>query len=312
MATGGLVTHREQGVAAFVTSELGSEVTRVIRLDAFAGNAVYQVDTGVGRFVVKASTKHAALRAEAWACARGAYAGCQAPALLGLGRLDNKLSALIMRLVAGSPIVPGHPVLAEVGARLRALHDVKLGGFGWLAEAVWDQGGGFSLTHGSWLGFLRGICADVRHLTDQYAIANSAASTAEAAIDAHADALGAIEVGSLCHGDLKAAHILAADGRLAGVIDWGDAVAADPLWDIARFAHRADAASVSLLLEGYGANQPQLDELAWRVRLYEGLWMLVDAVVAHHLGQAVEEAVKAAMGHLDNGGQRRTSKKPAE
>ena len=45
---------------------LGCEVTRVARVEAFATNAVHEVDEDGRRLVVKASTMHAALRAEAW------------------------------------------------------------------------------------------------------------------------------------------------------------------------------------------------------------------------------------------------------
>src|SRR5262245_14422994 len=248
MRQGRALGDREQAVAAFVARELGCEATRVVRVDAFVTNAVYEVDADGGRFVVKASMLHEAVRAEAWACARGADAGCAAPAILGLGRLgtDDSMSAFIMRRVAGGPIVAGHPALSEVGAGLRRLHDVRLPGFGWLAEAAWDERGAFSLRHSSWLGFLQDICGDARRLADRYVMAALVAEAAAAAIDAHAAALAAVEVGALCHGDLKAAHIFVDAGRLAGVIDWGDAVVGDPLWDIARFAHRADAGAGSL------------------------------------------------------------------
>src|SRR5215813_7169653 len=300
MRKGRALGDREQAVAAFVARELGCEATRVVRVDAFATNAVYAIDADGLQFVVKASMLHEALRAEAWACARSADAGCTAPAILGLGRLgtDDSMSAFIMRHVAGWPIVAGHPTLPEVGVSLRRLHDVRLPGFGWLAEASWDERGDFSLLHRSWLGFLKGICGDARRLADRYVVAAPVAEAAAAAIDAHAAALAAVEVGSLCHGDLKAAHILVEAGRLAGVIDWGDAVVGDPLWDIARFAHRADAGSVSLLLEGYDPERTMVDELAWRVSLYGVLWILVDAIVAHRLGRRVEAAIEAAMGYL--------------
>jgi aminoglycoside phosphotransferase (APT) family kinase protein len=300
MRKGRALGDREQAVAAFVASELGCEATRVVRVDAFATNAVYAVDADGRRFVVKASMLHEALRAEAWACARGADAGCAAPAILGLGRLgtDDRMSAFIMRRVAGGPIVAGHPALPEVGVGLRRVHDVRLQGFGWLAEASWDKRGAFSLLHSSWLGFLQGICGDARRLADRYVVAAPVAEAAAAAIDAHADALAAVEVGSLCHGDLKAAHILVDAGRLAGVIDWGDAVVGDPLWDIARFAHRADGGAVSWLLEGYDPERALVDELAWRVPLYGALWMLVDAIVVHRLGRRVEAVLEAAMGSL--------------
>lgn len=297
MRKGRVLGDRERAVAAFVARELGCEATRIVRLDAFATNVVYEVDADGRRLVVKASRMHDGMRAEVWACERGAVAGCAAPAILGRGRLDTDdcLSAFIMSRVAGVPIVAGHPALSEVGAGLRRLHEVRLPGFGGLAEASWDERGDFTLRHSAWLGFLYGICGDVRRLADSYAVAARAAKAAAAAIDDHAAALAAVEVGSLCHGDLKTAHILVDAGRVAGVIDWGDAVVGDPLWDIARFAHRADAGSVSGLLEGYDPDRAMADEFAWRVPLYGALWMLVDAIVAHHLGHRVDASIGAAI-----------------
>lgn len=112
------------------------------------------------------------------------------------------------------------------------------------------------------------------------------------------DALAAVEVGALCHGDLMASHILVDADRFSGVIDWGDAVVADPRWDLARFAHRADTASVSLLLEGYRPDRAASDELAWCIPLCAALWMLVDASVAHGLGRPAEATLAKAMAHL--------------
>jgi Ser/Thr protein kinase RdoA (MazF antagonist) len=290
-----------EAVAAFVANKLGCEVTRVVRVAAFDTNAVYEVDADPRRFVLKASTMHDALRAEAWACTRGADAGYAAPAILAIGRLrtDESMTAFLMSRLAGWPIVAGHPAFPEVGVGLRRLHGVSLPGFGWLAEASRDERGGFSLVHGSWLSFLESILGDARSLVDGYAVAAPVAEAAAAAMDAHADALASVEVGSLCHGDLKAAHIFVDAGQLAGVIDWGDAVVGDPLWDIARFAHRADAGSVSQLLEGYDPDQAMVDELAWRVPLYGVLWMLVDAIVAHRLGRRAEAPLEAAFRLLD-------------
>jgi aminoglycoside phosphotransferase (APT) family kinase protein len=291
---------REQAVADFVAREMGCQAGRVVKLDAFAGNAVYEVDADGRRFIVKTSTGRDALRAEAWACARGAAAGCAAPAIIRRGCLGtgDGMCALIMNRVAGQPIAAGHPAFLQVGADLHRLHGVKMTGFGWLAGASWDELGEFTLRHPSWLSFLQAICDDARGLSD-----GSAAAVADAAASAiidHADALAAVEVGVLCHGDLKAAHILVDAGRLAAVIDWGDAVVADPWWDIARFAHRADAASVSLLRQGYRPPDPaSTEELAWCLPLYEALWMLVDACVAHGHGRRVDATLQGAMNHIE-------------
>jgi aminoglycoside phosphotransferase (APT) family kinase protein len=291
----------EQAVADFVASELGCQASRVVKLDAFAGNAVYEVDADEGRFIVKASTSRHALRAEAWACARGAAAGCTAPAIIRRGCLGtgDGICALIMNRVAGQPIAAGHPVFVQVGADLHRLHGVKMTGFGWLAQASWDELGQFTLRHPSWLSFLQAICDDARGLADSYGLAAAVADAAASGISDHAYALAAVEVGVLCHGDLRDAHILVDAGRLAGVIDWGDALVADPWWDIARFAHRADAASVSLLRQGYRLQDPgRTEELAWCLPLYEALWMLVDACVAHGQGRRVDVTLQGAMNHI--------------
>jgi hypothetical protein len=58
-----------------VASELGCEATRVVRVDAFATNAVYAVDADGRQFVVKASMLHDALRAEAWGVCSGRGCG---------------------------------------------------------------------------------------------------------------------------------------------------------------------------------------------------------------------------------------------
>ena len=293
---------REAAVAAFVLEHLGLPAAVVQRLHAFATNAVYDVEAGERRLVVKASALHDALRSETWACGQGLSAGCRAPAVLGFGRLDNGtgMSAFLMSRIDGFPLAGSHPALREVGARLRQLHAVRVSGFGSLSDAAWGDARGFSLRHRSWLGFLDGIVADVRALAGSYASAAAVADAAAAAVDAHRDAFAAIELGSLCHGDLKVGHVLVRDDQLAGVIDWGDAVVGDPVWDLARFAHRADAPSLALLLQGYDPRGVLADDLTWRIPLYGALWRLVDAVVDHRLGGRVDDALLAALESLSN------------
>jgi aminoglycoside phosphotransferase (APT) family kinase protein len=288
---------RAAAISNFVAGTLGRAPTRVARLHAFATNEVYEVDVDRHRFVVKASS-HDASRAEAWACSQGARAGCGAPAVLAFGTLDERTSAFVTAYVAGKPMPPAHPTLRDLGAMLRRLHRVTTSGFGWLAQATWQADGRPVLEHDAWLGFLNAVCAAGRDLSRGYPTAASVAAAARAAIDVHADALACIAAGVLCHGDLKAAHVLVDTGAVAGVIDWGDAVIADPIWDIARFAQRLDARSLALLLEGYDPDGALTEACASRLPLYDALWHVVDAVVDDRLGVPADTALAAAMACL--------------
>src|SRR5436190_23246805 len=96
----------EAAVAAFVVEHLGCPPAAVQRVRAFATNAVYKVEAGGHRLVVKASAMHDALRGEAWACDQGSGAGCPVPAVLGFGRLGTGAgrSAFIMSRIDGVPL----------------------------------------------------------------------------------------------------------------------------------------------------------------------------------------------------------------
>ena len=59
----------------------------------------------------------------------------------------------------------------------------------------------------------------------------------------------------LVHADLHAHHIFVERGRLVGVIDWGDAILADPYYDLPALhllTFRADKDLLRAFLAGYG------------------------------------------------------------
>jgi len=60
----------------------------------------------------------------------------------------------------------------------------------------------------------------------------------------------------LAHADLGAEHLLAAAGRLTGVIDWSDAAVTDPALDIARPYRDFGPAFLDALLRAYGRDSP--------------------------------------------------------
>lgn len=285
-------------ITAFAAAILGSTPTRVERIDAFASNHVFEIDTGGNAYIAKASRLHDALSSEVWACIRGTALG--APRVLAVTRLGRDgCSVVLMERLPGYPMPADHPAHREVGARLRRLHETKVPGFGWLANAPWNAQGDPAPEHASWLAFIARILDEAHELTRASPLAAAVVQATAAAVARQAEELVAVTHASLCHGDLKAAHLLCENARLSGVIDWGDAVLADPLWDLARFAHRADAGSTRLMIEGYRPDRSTADALDRRIPLYGALWNLVDATVDLRLGLSVDATVSAARRALE-------------
>ncbi|MDF2979774.1 MAG: aminoglycoside phosphotransferase [Actinomycetospora sp.] len=66
------------------------------------------------------------------------------------------------------------------------------------------------------------------------------------------DRLGEVPADAVVHGDLRAEHVLAVDGALAGVIDWGAARAGDPAKDLEWLL--LDTGRRASVVAGYGAD----------------------------------------------------------
>lgn len=75
------------------------------------------------------------------------------------------------------------------------------------------------------------------------------------------DAVGASPARALVHGDLGPEHVLVRDGRVSGVIDFGDAHVGDPALDLAWALHGAPPPFARAVAAEYGAT-PELAERA--------------------------------------------------
>jgi aminoglycoside phosphotransferase (APT) family kinase protein len=69
------------------------------------------------------------------------------------------------------------------------------------------------------------------------------------------DRVAAYPRSSVVHGDLGPAHLLVRDGRLAGIIDWGDCGIGDPALDLAWLLHGAPTATAEVVSRGYGVKR---------------------------------------------------------
>ncbi|GAB3413132.1 phosphotransferase family protein [Flindersiella endophytica] len=253
-------------VAAALSGVLGDRVVGVERLAGYVGNQDFMLHTAAsGDFVLKAAGHPGELVAEAWACDRVRELGVPVPEVVALESEPGTLPLpfLLTRRLAGSELGAGppHPVLTTVGEHLRAVHSITLDGYGFRKQPPYD----------AWTGFTGEAQGCLGELATANVITGELAARIDGALTAHAGLIAYDKAGVLLHGDLKPPHIfgvwgrlqegtVARDGQLTGIIDWGDTLAGDPLYDIARFS-LVGKTELDLLLEGYGlALTPTIEE----------------------------------------------------
>ena len=65
---------------------------------------------------------------------------------------------------------------------------------------------------------------------------------------------------TVVHGDLTASHVLVQDGLVSGILDWGDAMVADPADDLAWLLVAAPPDAVESILEAYLLRRTELTD----------------------------------------------------
>ncbi|MBA2813627.1 aminoglycoside phosphotransferase family protein [Streptomyces sp. KM273126] len=176
-------------------------------------------------------------------------------------------------------VLPGHAaeldsgVLTDAGRKLRRVHEVELPGFG----LVGTDHERVAAASGTWFGFLDAVVAAARQLIPVNVMPTAVHDEVAAQLRQHRTRahLTGVGQGVLLHGDLMPKHVWDDQGRLVGLIDWGDAMAGDPLFDLARFSMAGDDA-FRQFLQGYGSpNPPDAHVLA----LYRMVWSLMALTV---------------------------------
>ena len=101
----------------------------------------------------------------------------------------------------------------------------------------------------------------------------------------------------LVHDDLGAEHLLVADGRLSGIVDWGDAAVSDPAVDFARLLRDFGQAFLDDALAAYGG--PPDAGFAERVLFVARCAALEDLAYGVATGRAeYSTAARASLGRL--------------
>jgi Ser/Thr protein kinase RdoA (MazF antagonist) len=165
-------------------------------------------------------------------------------------------SCVVIRDVGGVPLSHDCAEFAGIGPMLRQVHDVTLGGFGFLTATA----GGLIGQDGTWHDAMRQRIQGLELVGEAGLAEPALLARAVAAVDDRIGRLDTPEPGRLIHGDFHPRHVYAADGRVTGIIDWGDASCGDPLYDFGRILHSATVAGgvghgitvVSQVRQAYG------------------------------------------------------------
>lgn len=118
---------------------------------------------------------------------------------------------------------------------LRALRDLRLPGVGF-----GSFNGNGDAAHDTWSDWLRAAVTEdgegrLAGWRDALAAVPGAMARFEAGVERFTELAAACpELRQVAHTDLGAGNTLVSDGRISGIIDWGNAVAGDPLYDIAH------------------------------------------------------------------------------
>ncbi|MFC0436052.1 aminoglycoside phosphotransferase family protein [Kutzneria buriramensis] len=175
-----------------------------------------------------------------------------------IGKAFTVMTRLPGTPLSETPVDDVAAVYRQLGGMLAAIHAIPQPGFGYVTthvlDPVPDNTAYMGRQFAKKLREFRELQGDpVLHDLVQHYVA------------AHADLFASCEAPVLCHNDVHEGNVLVEDGELTGLVDIENALAGDPWLDLAKadyYATRGDAAKLTALLAGYGA------EPDGRLRLY--------------------------------------------
>ena len=151
---------------------------------------------------------------------------------------DGTLTAIPcvpIRHVGGSPLSHESLAFAAAGKILRQVHDISLSGYGSLTFAA----AGLRGRDATWQDAVADRVTGLKPIAEAGLVKPALLARAIAAVKDNAQLLTGPESGRLLHGDFHPRHVYADNGRITGIIDWGDASCGDPLYDFGRILHSA-------------------------------------------------------------------------
>jgi aminoglycoside phosphotransferase (APT) family kinase protein len=214
------------------SSILGTPVDAVEQVPSSAVNQVFRVEAGDTIAFVKCAPEPV-LRREVAVLDVVRALDVPVPEVIGASWTD--VPCIVVRAVRGRPVDGDDPAFASAGALLTRVHGVTLAGFG----AVVADGDALRGEDASWSNAIARRCAGMDAVVEAGLVDRSLVDRALASVAAAGDAIAAVDVGHLLHGDFHPRHVYANAGAVAAIIDWGDATIGDPRYDLGRIVHAA-------------------------------------------------------------------------
>lgn len=201
------------------------------------------------------------------------------PRVLGAEDADNPTGCgyTVLTRIPGKPLCEEavepapdarYAVYEQIGALLRAVHRVPLGGFGYLVTEILDP------ATSNQASMQRQFDKKLREFA---ALGGrpELARAIERVVAAHEGMLAVPVEPVLCHNDLHEGNVLVGpDLTVHGFVDVENAVAADPMIDLAKteyYSIRDDEAKRAGLLAGYGRLPADVEDRLALYRLYHAL-----------------------------------------
>ena len=230
-------------VVADAASEVANApVLEVRRVVAGEQNEVYDITLErAPSLIVKISHREpVAHEREAWVLRQCAAAGVPAPQVHALSRVEvghEQRSIIVMEKLPGELLcdlnqadIDLRRVLGEIGEWLTKLHSIPVEGFGRLD----GSGVGYRATIDEWL--VGSVTTVVQVFEEAGASVGLEATTIRGWVSEVVDSFRAAPPRvALVHNDLLANHVLVHEGRLSGIIDFGEVAAEPAAIDFARW-----------------------------------------------------------------------------
>jgi Ser/Thr protein kinase RdoA (MazF antagonist) len=282
-----------------VSSSPIAAMERIVHGEA---NEVYRIAFGSGLEVILRIARRAEgiFEKEAWAIGRCRAFGMPAPEVLSIQRVetaDEALELCFLEELPGerlsdslsAPRETLRSVLRELGSQISRMHGIGLDDLGPAARFFENDTDDFLATEPEFVGF--GIAAglDRRGLEQAFRFFEAAMS-------------GPPEpTRRLTHNDFRACHVLMHEGRLSGLIDFGQVSMDTPINEFAKWDYwEAPDLPVVWLQEGYGDQSLFGDGYPERLRalrIANALWALRwYALTGYPAG--VERAASRVAGYL--------------